>query len=444
VTDQSVPTTLVTIAVVYLLTAYALGGPVIFVRELSAAIGRRRLRYRGHQDDVLANSRFTIPVSILLPAADDEGIGASVDNLLALNYPEFEVVVVTNGSTAILAELRDRFGLSACEVFFRRSLETGPVNGMYRSTTDPRLLVVDCRPSSRGDALNYGLNLARYRYICCADPGARYARDSLLECMLPATEDPAVVMGVTTLLGAPDDSVDEPAGLAALLHRLGTLRGLLGRGGGRRLSLSPEGLPGFTLWRRDVAIEVGGFAADVAAEHADMTFRVHRHMLRERRSYRIIHVSESVGASVVSPTMSALAASQSQRQQSMLRILWRARPMLLNPAYGRAGLIDLPRYVLSTLVVPWLELACLLLLPFAALVGALTAGQLVMVVLAIALGNGVMLNTAMAAGPPLRREDTLVALVLLGPLEVFLSRPAQLYSRLVGLVNAAASDPSRP
>ena len=430
-------------AVVYLLMAYAVGGPVIFVREVTAALRRRRRRYRGHPDDVLANSRFTIPVSILLPVTAHEAAGDSVANLLALNYPELEVVVVTDGSPAVLADLRDRFGLSACEMFFRRSLDTGPVNNMYRSLADPRLLVVDCRPSSRGDALNYGLNLARYRYICCADPGARYTRDALLECMLPATEDPAVVMGVTTLLGAPEEGRDDAGGLAARLHRLGVLRGLLGRAGGRRLSLSPDGQPGFTLWRRDVAIEVGGFAADVAAEHADMTFRVHRHMLRERRAYRIIHVSESVGSSVVPPTMNALAAAESQRQQSMLRILWRARGMLLNPAYGRVGLFDLPRYVLSTLVVPWLELACLLMLPFAAVAGELTAGQLVVVVMGVALGNGVMLNTAMTAGAVPRREDTLVALVLLGPLEVFLSRPAQLYARLVGLVTAIASEPSR-
>jgi cellulose synthase/poly-beta-1,6-N-acetylglucosamine synthase-like glycosyltransferase len=436
--------TIVMAAVVYLLLAYAVGGPFIFLRELIAALGRRRLRYRGHPDDVLANSRFTIPASILLPAAGEQAVGDAVANLLALNYPEFEVIVVTDGRPALLTELRDRFGLRACEVFFRRSLDTGPVNNIYRSVTDHRLLVVDCRPASRGDALNYGLNLARFRYICCADPGARYKRDSLLECMQPATEDPAVVMGVTTLLGTADESTAGIDGVGALLHRLGVLRGLLGRGGGRRLSLSPGGLPGFTLWRRDVAIEVGGFAADVPAEHADMTFRVHRHMLRERRSYRIIHVSESVGSSVVPCTVGALAAIESQRQQSMVRILWRARRMLLNPAYGRVGLIDFPRYVLSALVVPWLELTCLLLLPFAALVGALTAGQLVVVVLAIALGNGVMLNTAMAAAPLARREDTLVALVLLGPLEVFLSRPAQLYSRLLGLVSAVASHPPQP
>ena len=441
-TGQPVLATIVLAAVMYLVVAYAVGGPVIFVREVSAAFGRRRRRYRGHPDDVLATSRFTIPVSILLPVAEHEAAAEAAANLLALNYPEFEVIVVTDGSPAVLAGLRDRFRLSACEVFFRRSLDTGPVTNMYRSLADPRLLVIDCRPASRGDALNYGLNLARYRYICCADPGARYTRDALLESMQPATEDPAVVMGVTTQVGATEEGGGDPDGLAPLLHRLGVLRGLLGRAGGRRLSLSADGLPGFTLWRRDVAIEVGGFAADVATEHADMTLRVHRHMLRERRPYRIIHVSGSVGSSVVPPSMYALAAAESERQRSMLRILWRARGMLLNPAYGRVGLFDLPRYLLSTVVVPWLELACLLLLPFAAVVGALTAGQLAVVVVGIALGNGVMLNTAMTAAAAPRREDTLVALVLLGPLEVFLSRPAQLYSRLVALVSALASERS--
>jgi cellulose synthase/poly-beta-1,6-N-acetylglucosamine synthase-like glycosyltransferase len=439
VTAPDVLPAAVVVAIGYLLAAYAIGGPAALVRSLVALVTERRSRYRGRPDDVLAGSRFTIPVTIVLPAAGDEAIVEAVEHALALNYPEFELVVVNDGTPQTVSGLRERYLLSACEMFYRRSIPTVPTGAIYRSTVDPRLLVVDAPGVTRGAALNCGVNLARYRYVCCADVSARYTRDALLMAMQPATDDPAVVVGVTTSLsGSSGAGVPEPRGLAALLHKLGGLRAQLGRGGRRRLRLSADGLPGFTLWRRDAVVEAGGFATDVGGEHVDLTLRVHRHMLQKRLPYRIVHVGSPVGSVPGERTMAALMALRLERQQSIVRVLWRARGMLLNPRYGRVGLVDLPSYVLSTTVVPWFELACMVLLPFAVIAGVLTALQLLAVFVAIAAGNGVLLNTAMLLSPPAVTERTLMWLLALGPLEVFVSRPLQLYSRLVGLARALA------
>ena len=45
---------------------------------------------------------------------------------------------------------------------------------------------------------------------------------------------------------------------------------------------------GYGMWRRDIVIEVGGFSPKFTCEDIEMTFRVHEHMLREKRPYRII------------------------------------------------------------------------------------------------------------------------------------------------------------
>ena len=85
------------------------------------------------------------------------------------------MIAVAGRQDGVPASLRERFDLKACEIFFRRSLHTPPVRGLYRSGADPRLLVVECDAASRGDALNCGVNLAHYRYVCCADARARYS-----------------------------------------------------------------------------------------------------------------------------------------------------------------------------------------------------------------------------------------------------------------------------
>jgi hypothetical protein len=430
--------TLLVVAIVYLLAAYAIGGPLQLGRVLTAILRRHRARYRGHQDDVLASSRFTIPVSIVLPTGGDPRSLDAIEHLLGLSYADFEVVVVNDGPATLLHEIRDRFGLSACEVFYRRSLSTTPVRAIYRSS-DHRLLLVDCPALTRGDALNCGVNLARYRYVCCTTPRARYSREALIEAMRPALEDPALVVGITTSLGSIRNHEPERHDTFAILQRLSSLRRLIARTGGRRLNLSVEGLPGFTLWRRDVVLAVGGFATDVESEHIDLTFRVHRHMLRTGEDYRIVHLSEPVGDAATERTVAEHVEYRLGRQRSIARILWRSRGMIGNPRYGRVGLVDLPLYLFGMFVVPWLELACLVALPFSSVADVLTGRQLALVVLAIALGNAVLLTAAMLQAAPAPTDAIQQRLVLLSPLELFVTRPLQLYSRLVGVLTAMGS-----
>lgn len=434
--------TLAGAGVVYLLVAYALGGPVMLARRLAVLARHRRLRYRPVQDDTLASSRFTIPVSLLLPTEGEPDAAAAAAGLLALNYPELEVIVVNDGSRPALAALRQQFGLSACEVFYRRSLKASPVRAIYRSAAEPRLLVVDCEAGTPGDALNCGLNLARYRYVCCADRRARHHPDALLESMRAAVEDPALVVGVMTVLGphagASDPSAPAaPAGFWPTLERLSALRSLLSLSGRRRLSLGGEGLPGFVIWRRDVLVEVGGFGTDGRSEHAELTFRMHRHLLRERRPYRIVHITEPVGVPAGDEQLAQLVSQQEASREAISRILWRNRGLLLNPRYGPLGLFDLPRYAFSALVVPWLELLCLAALPLALLTGVLSPLQFALTMAALGLGNGILLNTALLATPRDAYDSrALVRFILTGPLQLFVYRPVQLAGRLRGLIRS--------
>jgi hypothetical protein len=112
--------------------------------------------------------------------------------------------------------------------------------------------------------------------------------------------------------------------------------------------------------------------------------------------------------------------------------------MLLNPAYGRVGLIDLPQLLLSTVVVPWFELMCLALLPFASAAGVLSASDLIVVIAAIAVGNGLLIDTALLRSPAELSERQVLELVLLAPFELFVGRPVGLWSRLTGLTRAVA------
>ncbi|HEX7084810.1 MAG TPA: hypothetical protein VF198_00495 [Vicinamibacterales bacterium] len=420
-------------AAVLLVAAYGVGAPFLLLRTLLLRARQRRLRYRGPEDDVLATSRFTIPVSLIVPVEGPDA-PSRVRELLHLRYSEVEVIAVT-ADAAALDGLRDEFELNAAEVFYRRSLASGQVRRMFRSGADPRLLVVEPDAETVGARLNAGINLARNRYIAIVDVPARFNPDALLEAMHAALEDPQRVVGATTSVAVASPEPAESAlnttlqtGLAAALRYLRAARSRLLTIGRRRLDLPPGGCPGFTIWRRDVVVDLGGFAPEETAASADLLFRVHRHFRGDRRRYRVVHVNEPVG------TVEPDVAERLVRSAGVpARLIWRHRGMLFNPALGRLGLWDLPRYAFNQLVAPWIELAALLLLVPAVPLGVLSAGQLLLVLFVVGLGNGVLIASALllnhAVGGPPARPAALCNLLLAAPLEYFVSRPALLLER---------------
>ena len=87
---------LVTITYFTLLNAIYLGFTMIAWRSLTSYL---RERSYSAEAETFA-SPLTPPISILLPGYNEEtGVVESVRSLLSLRYPEFEVIVINDGST---------------------------------------------------------------------------------------------------------------------------------------------------------------------------------------------------------------------------------------------------------------------------------------------------------------------------------------------------------
>src|SRR5438445_3804811 len=103
------------------------------------------------------------PISIIVPAHNEEkSIRVAVRKLLELDYPELEVIVVNDGSEdRTLEEMRAEFHLRPVRAVYVTEVKSAPVRGLYRSSVDSRLLVVDKESGgSKADAVNAGLNAA--------------------------------------------------------------------------------------------------------------------------------------------------------------------------------------------------------------------------------------------------------------------------------------------
>ncbi len=431
---------------VYLVVLYGLYA----VQLVFAAVdGTIRNRERRAEDfETLERSRFTIPVTVVSALYNEEPIVlASVRSLLAQSYPEFELVVVDDGSTDGTFEvLRREYDLRPLEIFYRRVIDAREVRSVHRSERDPRLLVVRKVNGGKADALNCGTNFARYRYVAGVDGDTVYRRDALLKGMRLAIRDPGRVVGVTSHVAisyCPEEANELRPGarrvdrsLLSNYQHIDYLRSFFNN----RLAWSRLGfmlctVGAFHLWRRDVLEEVGGFSTRFTCEDIELTFRVHEKYLREGRPYAILSLPDTVATTEGPSRVAALVKQRARWQRVIMETVWHYRRMLFNPRYRTVGLIGMPFYVVSELLAPLFELLSVITLVLALWLGVIEWLAFGLVLGAMALATAVLTSFAVLLEDATTRSyrlGSLVRLILAGPLELFLYRPILMWARARG------------
>ena len=328
----------------YLLSNYVLFAILAVVGAIESAL--RHLQARAEDFESMSLSRFTIPVSVIVPAFNEAAIiTSSVESLLALDYPEFEVIVVNDGSDdETLERLKQDFELELRHVFYRRIFPTQPIRGVYRSRTEPRICVVDKVNAGKADALNCGVNFARYRYLCCVDADAIFEPDALLQTMRLIVKDPATIVGLTSTIAvssrpsawhrAEAGAHRKDRGVFSSFQHFDYARSFLNnRLAWSRFRFMLCSIGVFAIWRRDVIVELDGFSPEFTCEDIEMTFRVHEHFMRKKRRYEILCTPEIVAVTEAPERISSLIHQRARWQRVIIETLWHYRSMLLRPRY---------------------------------------------------------------------------------------------------------------
>ena len=135
------------------------------------------------------------PISVLVPAYnEEETIVTSVESLLTMGYPEFEVIVIDDGSEdGTLAELRRAFDLAPKPSATRIQLHSKKVLRTYRSLGRPNLVVLEKLHGGKSDALNAGINASRYPLFCSLDADSILDSDALLRIARAFADDERIV-----------------------------------------------------------------------------------------------------------------------------------------------------------------------------------------------------------------------------------------------------------
>ena len=363
----------------------------------------RRKGYAGRGETVA--SQLAQGVSVVVPAYNEEAvIVTSVQAMLSMRYPRHEVIVVDDGSTdAMFERLRRAFDL----VPVRREVPSDlPTRGTIVDVHVPRdgrtrLVVVRKENSGKTDAINVGINAAVEPLVVFVDADSILDPDALIVVTKPFADDPTRVVATGGVIRAAngckvvDGRIVEVNLAKPWIVRIQVVEYLraflLGRAGWSRFGALILISGAFGMFRRDVLVEVRGLDPDSIGEDMEVIMRIHRHMIENRRDYRVQFVAEPVSWTEVPVTAKVLRSQRKRWHRGLWETLWKYRGMLFNPRYGRVGLVAIPHYWAFELSAPLLELIGLVLVVLGFALGVVSTPYVLMF-LAVAYGYAILVT----------------------------------------------------
>jgi cellulose synthase/poly-beta-1,6-N-acetylglucosamine synthase-like glycosyltransferase/peptidoglycan/xylan/chitin deacetylase (PgdA/CDA1 family) len=189
---------------------------------------------------------YLAPVSVIVPAYNEEvGIAAAVRSLAASSHPEFEIIVVDDGSTDSTAAVVESLG-------------------------EPDVTVVRQPNGGKPSALNTGIARARHDVIVMIDGDTVFEPDTITELIRPLADPTVGAVSGNTKVG----------NRRGLLGRWQHVEYVIGFNLDRRmydvLRCMPT-IPGaIGAFRREALDAVGGVSDDTLAEDTDLTMAINR------------------------------------------------------------------------------------------------------------------------------------------------------------------------
>lgn len=297
------------------LIGIVLGLARLFFIGILAFAQRRRSHYR---ELTHAGESYQPFVSIIVPAYKEEKVIAqTIKSLLASDYPNFEIIVVDDGSPDRTSEVvREQFADHSRVRLFTKT------NG------------------GKAAALNYGLQRAAGEVIVALDADTIFQPNTL---------------GALAHRFA-DQRYGAIAGNAKVGNRINiitrwqALEYITAQNLDRRAFSSLDCItvvPGAVgAWRRDLLEQVGGFASDTLAEDQDLTLKI------RRMGYKIGYEDQAIAWTEAPDTVRALAKQRFRWSFGTLQCMWKHADALFRPRYGALGFIALPNVWIFQIIFP--------------------------------------------------------------------------------------------
>ncbi len=309
-------------------------------------------------------------VSLIAPAYNEgKTIEENVKSLLSINYNNFDVIVVNDGSKDdSIPVLIKAFDLVEKPLNYVQQIPTKEVRAIYTSANPAfsKLIVVDKFNGGKADALNTGINISGNPYIVCIDVDCIMDKDVLLKLTKPYLEqsDKRVIAtgGVVRIANScviksgKLVEVKAPENFLARVQVIEYLRAfILGRMAWSKL----DGLliisGAFGMFDRRIAVKSGGYDTNTVGEDMELIVRMRRYMIDQGEPYTVQYIPDPLCWTEAPETYKVLGKQRSRWMRGTIETLWTHKKMMFNPKYRTLGMLSYPYWLFAEYYAPIIE-----------------------------------------------------------------------------------------
>lgn len=344
-----------------------------------AAISRYEMRkyIRKNQfvdHKIILSSPIAPSVSLIAPAYNESlTIIDNVKSLLSIMYNRYEVIIINDGSKDdTMQKMVKAFDLKKVDYVFDQKIKAKPVKGIYKSSNKAfrKLLVVDKENGGKADALNVGLNISTKELVACIDVDCIIEPDALLKMVKPFMQEEIPVIATGGVVRIANSCVVEegrlvevklPKNLLARFQVLEYLRAfLLGRMAWSKLNGLLLISGAFGLFKREIAVECGGYDHTTVGEDMELVVRMRRYMHEKNKPYKVVYIPDPLCWTEAPSTDKILGRQRNRWARGTFETLVRHSKLFFNPKYGLMGTVSYPFWLFFEWLAPFIEAAGLI------------------------------------------------------------------------------------
>lgn len=437
----------------YVILGYSLLLIVSYVMLLVFAY-KYSFRYRQWSNKYICNmvqsSPFVPGISVVAPAYNEEKtIVDNVRSLLKMDYPNFDVCIVNDGSKDRTLELLiETFEMVEVPFEYVEHVHSAPFKRLFKSINPAyaRLMVVDkVNGGTKADAVNAGLNVISNPYFINTDVDCILSKDAMYQCIFPVIQDRHIiaVSGTMSMSNGASMSNGEIVDLRPssrpipLFQDLEYKRSfLVGKMGWSRINAMNNVSGGYGLFSTEVVVNAGGYSSTSFAEDMDMLTRMIAYCCDFNRPYRVVQIPHNCCWTEGPSNVKMLYRQRTRWGRGLIQLMWEHRRLLFNRKYKRLGLISMPYTFLFEFLAPIIETVGLGMTVYLAFTGGISWFSFFVTFLAIYVFS-YMLSTFVVfydyiLGSSYTSRMSYLKLLLAAAFEPIIYHPLIVISSLVG------------
>lgn len=311
------------------------------------------------------NPNYYTPVSLLVPAYNEEvTICDTIDSLLNVDYNEYEIIVINDGSTDnSITKIINNYNLKPVYKPMKVSIETTAVLMVYSGEYKNRqITLIDKENGGKADSLNVGINYSKYPIFIAVDADSMLDKNSVKNIVSPFMKNKQTIAvggnvkisNYITIDNGNLIEVTKPKKTIVTFQIIEYIRSfLINRMTWDHLNMNLIISGAFGAFNKKVVIDVGGYKNNTIGEDMELVMKLHKSFLKSNKDYYIAYAPDANCYTQAPDTLKGLKTQRRRWQVGLIHSMNIHRDMFLDKKWFLAKIY----FLLFEMITPIMELS---------------------------------------------------------------------------------------